>query len=154
GTYTLSNLAPGQYLIDFGCGLGGRYADQWFPGAPDAGAAELVSALAGRTSGINAVLRPAGSIRGGVTGQAGRPLAGFCVLAVNTKGALPALRGMFIVGGLVGGFGGSDQLTVTGADGTYRLSGLAAGRYKVLFVGSCLSPTRYAEQWYRGKSSA
>jgi hypothetical protein len=34
GSYIMSNLAPGQYLINFGCELGGRYANQWFPGAP------------------------------------------------------------------------------------------------------------------------
>ena len=37
GSYTLSNLAPGQYLIDFGCGSSRRYGDQWFPRARQPG---------------------------------------------------------------------------------------------------------------------
>jgi Carboxypeptidase regulatory-like domain len=155
GRYTLSNLAPGQYLIDFGCGFGGRYGNQWFPGAPDAGAAEFVSAPAGRTSGINAVLRPGGSIRGVVTGQAGHPVAGVCVAAVNTKGTLPALRGISSIGFLIGrfGIGGATQVGITGPHGAFDISGLAAGRYQVSF-SQCFPPRRYAWQWYRGKSSA
>jgi len=155
GTYTLSNLAPGQYLISFGCGFGQRYASQWFPGAPDAGAAELVSAPVGRTSGINAVLQLAGSIRGVVTGQGGHPLAGACVAAVNNKGALPDLRGGSALIGLFGpfGIGGATQVGLTDQHGAFDISGLAAGRYKVEF-SKCFPPRGYAEQWYRGKSSA
>jgi hypothetical protein len=155
GTYTLSNLAPGQYLIDFGCGFGVRYANQFFPGAPDSGAAELVSARAGRTSGISAVLQPAGSISGVVTGKAGQPLDGVCVAAVNTKGTFPAPRGIgnfrFLIGGF--GIGGANQVGITGPHGAFTISGLAAGRYHVAF-SKCFPPRGYAEQWYRGKSSA
>ena len=70
GRYTISGLAPGQYLVDFGCGSQDtRYADQWFDGAASAGSADLVSAAVGRTGGINAVLQPAGSISGVITGK-------------------------------------------------------------------------------------
>jgi hypothetical protein len=151
GTYTLSNLAPGQYLISFGCGNGNRYAAQWFPSAPTAGAAHQVSAPAGRTSGINAVLQPGGSISGVVTGQAGHPLAGICPSAVNVKGALPPLRGSGSFA--FAGTGGGGLPPITNRYGAYRISGLPAGRYQVSF-SPCAGSFRYAEQWYRDKDSS
>ncbi len=141
GRYTISGLAPGQYLVDFGCGQDTRYADQWFDGAASAGSADLVSAPAGRTAGINAVLQPAGSISGVITGTAGRPLAGVCVTTVNTKDGLSQLGAIFV----------GNQPT-TGSHGAYRVTGLAAGRYDVLFQ-PCSGASRYAEQWYRQHGS-
>ena len=154
GTYTLSNLAPGQYSISFGCGFERKYANQWFPGAPDEGAADLVSVSACRTSGINAVLQTAGTISGVVTDQAGHPLAGVCAIAINSKGAPPAERGVspieYVFG--IGGITGAYELNITGSHGTFQISGLAAGRYQVLF-GQCFRPRTYADQWYRDKAS-
>jgi len=154
GTYALPNLAPGQYSISFNCGYRQHYASQWFPGAPDQGAGDLVSVPAGRTSGINAVLQTAGSISGVVTNKAGHPLTDVCAIAINTKGNLPAARGLsgfnFIFG--IGGITGAYSLTLTSSHGTFQLSGLPAGRYQVLF-GQCLGPRTYAYQWYRGKAS-
>ncbi len=120
GKYTITGLAPGQYLIDFGCGVGSKYADQWFPKAPSAESADQISAGPGRTSGINAVLQLGGSIRGVVTNKAGHPLAGICVTATNASGlTLQATD--------IGEFG----QPATGARGTYRISGLSPGRYDV-----------------------
>ena len=142
GSYTIAGLAPGQYLVDFSCGLSSKYADQWFPGAPDAGSADLISASAGRTSGINAVLRPGGSIRGVVTNQAGHPLADVCVTAAITQSAASEF------GGAVG-----NAQPVTGQHGSYRISGLTPGRYYVSFTPCSTGTQRYAPQWYRGASS-
>ena len=150
GSYTLANLAPGQYLINFGCGSG-RYGEQWFPGAPDSGAADLVSAPAGRTANINAALQPGGTIKGVVTSEAGVPLSGVCAEALNTKGAQPTLGGSAVVG-LIFGSGYAGPLGTTISRGTYQISGLAAGRYRVAFV-PCNGSQRRAEQWYRGKTS-
>jgi len=150
GSYTLSNLAPGQYLINFGCEFGpAKYASQWFRNAPDAGTADLLSAPAGQTS-VNAVLQPAGSISGVVTGQGGHPLENVCVAAVNTTGTPPALSGSG-ASGLVGLFGSGPGAT-TNKHGHYLITGLAAGRYQVSF-SQCFGSTRYAEQWFRGKAS-
>jgi Carboxypeptidase regulatory-like domain len=148
GAYAISGLAPGQYLIDFGCGLQSRYGDQWFPDAPDDAAARLVSARAGRTSGINAVLQQGGTIRGLVTGEGGRPLGGVCVLATNTAGTPPVLPG---ISGEIASILESD-IAFTGSRGAYQLSGLAAGNYQVSFA--LCGGDRYAEQWYRGKVAA
>jgi hypothetical protein len=155
GNYTLSNLAPGQYLVDFGCGSGGRYAEQWFPSAAAPGSADLVSAPAGTTSGINAVLKPGGSISGVVTGNGGHPLAGVCAVAVDTKGgALPPVRGR--VGSLFSNILGANDYGVaalTGRHGAYQIFGLAAGSYQVTFI-PCSGSYQYAEQWYRDKATA
>ena len=148
GIYKISDLAPGQYVISFGCGLESRYANEWFPGAPDAASAESVSALAGETSGINAVLPLAGRISGTVTGKAAHPLSGVCVFAVDTKGS-SALSGTTALVATIG----EAELTLTGSRGTYQISGLAAGRYQVSFE-PCTGSSRYAQQWFRGKASA
>jgi len=148
GTYTLANLAPGQYLINFGCGYG-RYAQQYFPGAPDPAAADLVSAPAGRTANINAALQHGGTIKGVVTGEGGHPLAGVCVFAFNPSGAAAGSADALLV---VFGDGSSDQPGLTNSHGAYRITGLAAGRYQVEFV-PCAGSARYAEQFYRGKAS-
>jgi hypothetical protein len=141
GTYTISGLAPGQYFVDFGCGEDRSYADQWFDGAGSAGSAELVSADAGRTSGISAVLRPAGSISGIVTGKSGHPLAGVCAEAISTRDR----ESQFLVIG-------EPVERPTNSHGAYLISGLAAGNYHVLFI-PCSGSSRYAERWYRRHGS-
>ncbi len=147
GTYTISGLAPGNYLIDFGCGYGARFPEQWFPGAPDTGLAQAVSAGPGTTSGINAVLPYTGIMTGKVTNSAGHPLSNVCVVATNTKGTVPALRGPGLIGPFTtGAFG------YTTPKGTYKLMGLAAGHYHVSF-NDCFFRERYAPQWYPAKSS-
>jgi len=138
GTYSIPNLAPGQYLINFGCGLGASYGDQWFGETLGDHKPALVSVGPGRTAGIDAVLRPSGTITGVVTGPSGHPLAGICVTAVNTR----------LAGSVIGSVGGFGQ-PVTNARGRYRLSGLEAGSYYVSFF-ACLGPSKYAEQIYRG----
>jgi hypothetical protein len=142
GTYTFRDLAPGQYLINFNCGDEQQYANEWFPGAADPASAELVSAPAGRTANINAVLQSGGTIKGVVTGEAGHPLANVCVLALSTKDAA--------LGGSIADAG--EQLGFTGSRGSYQISGLAAGRYQVSFE-PCTESSRYAEQWYRDKTT-
>ena len=141
GTYSISGLTPGQYLVEFGCGLNTTYADQWFHAGPDSGSAELISAGPGRTSGINAVLQTAGSIRGVVTGTAGHPLAGVCVSALSASGFLVNLDDPYGPG-----------TPITGSHGAYKISGLAPGSYDVSFT-PCAGSLQYAERWYRGAAS-
>ncbi len=144
GSYSIPDLAPGQYLVNFGCGQDPGYAQQWFDRAGNSGSAELVSAPAGRTTGINAVLRAPGSISGVVTGESGRPLAGVCVSVANPNDVASS-PGNTIIGGALG-------LAVTNAHGAYTIPGLAAGRYDVAF-SPCAGASRYEEQWYRSKPS-
>ena len=139
GAYHFAGLTPGPYLLDFGCGSS-RYANTWFPNAADPGAADAVSAPVGQTAGISAVVRPAGSITGIVRGPAGKPLAGACVSAINTRDRASAII-------VIGGPG-----PTTDSRGAYKLTGLAAGRYDVLF-SQCAVNQQYPDQWYRGQDS-
>jgi hypothetical protein len=132
GLFDLAGLEPGQYEVDFGCGAP-AYADQWFPDAPDSASAHLVSVAAGQTSGISAVLEPAGAIAGVVTGQSGKPVADVCVQALDQNqpsGTSPAL---------------------TSSRGTYQITGLALGSYHVEF-SACAAHFHYATQWYRNRA--
>jgi len=143
GSYYVAGLTPGQYQVDFGCGGSPRYADQWFPNAPDQASAGLISAPVGQTSGVSAVLRPGGSITGVVRRSSGKPLAGVCVSAFSTR---DRTADTVVV---VGGFGLGPA---SNSRGIYRISGLAAGRYLVEF-SQCNSNPRFASQWYRGRAS-
>jgi hypothetical protein len=140
GHFRAGGLEPGQYLVDLGCGLSG-YGDQWWRDVPAAGDAELVSVTTGKTSSISAVLQPAGTIRGVVTGGAGLPLSGVCAQAFDSK-----IRGQALMV-----FGGSD-VAVTNSHGAYQITGLGAGTYHVYFF-PCEMHEGYAAQWYRDKAT-
>ncbi len=82
GSYRASNLTPGVYAVNFGCGVG-PVASQWFRSHKAATGADLVSASAGQvTSGISAVMHPAGAVTGTVTSRTGTPRHHICELAV------------------------------------------------------------------------
>ena len=132
GSYSIADLAPGQYLVNFGCQLDRTYANQWFGVAPGAGTPALVSAGPGRTSGINGVLSPGGTITGVVTSTSGHPLAGICVTAA--KIGQPASV-------VTSGAGLGEP--ATNSRGDYQVPGLAAGKYVVAF-SPCESSFKYA----------
>ena len=138
GRYRLANLVPGQYAAEFITGCGGgtaRYGSQVF--APQGHGGDWVSAGAGTvTAGVGVALRPAASITGTVTGSRSRRLSGICVLAIDR-----ATEGPLSITPLAG----------ISRRGVYRIGGLAAGRYKVVFL-PCGHPL-YADQWYRRRSS-
>ncbi len=142
GQFHLSGLEPGQYLLDFGCELGGGYGDQWFDDAPSAATAEVISVTAGQTSHVSAVLRPGGTVSGVVTGTGGRPLSGICVQPFSTSNRAQAAAGAT----------GTMNAPMTNSGGSYRITGLAAGSYDVEFY-PCGSDARYAAQWYRGRAA-
>jgi hypothetical protein len=143
GQYRLTGLEPGLYYVFFFVGPGclvpvtGPYESQWFPDAASSVSARLVSLPAGRTTAVDAVLKPGGTITGEVTGTSGQPLAGICVDA-----DLP-VNGTSVVAEI----GYPD----TGPRGNYRMSGLPAGRFDVSFF-PCAANFRYAQQWYRGRA--
>jgi len=110
GHYTLGGLSSGRYAVMFNsCG------------SPplDLGAVtltRLVRVIAPRhVSGVSIRLAAGGTIAGSVTATGGPadPRSGACVIAVPANPL------------------GSFQLAFTGADGRYRLTGLAAGSYQV-----------------------
>jgi hypothetical protein len=133
GSYNIANLAAGQYeVVFFSCGLS-NYVPQWYRSAPNEGAASLLDVPAvTAVTGINAVLKPAGSIAGSVISKRGHPLSVVCITAINQRSGTSVQDVIF----------DQDQ---------YVLSGLAPGRYKVRF-DDC-DGSGYASQWYSGKSS-
>ena len=136
GSYRASNLLPGTYTVTFGCGAS-RLADQWFPDQPSADTARTVSVTPARvTTGISAVMHPAGEISGTITGNAGVPLSQICVLAVRAGHPYPVV--------------GPD--TPVSRHGRYRIGQLATGRYDVQFQ-PCTLRNRYASQWYLAKAT-
>ncbi|HEX9034976.1 MAG TPA: carboxypeptidase-like regulatory domain-containing protein [Streptosporangiaceae bacterium] len=139
GVYTARNLAPGLYAASFGCFGSGPLARQWFRSQSASSNANFVSVPAGViTSGISAVLQPAGSITGSVTDSAGKPLSGICVQAVLAGSSASLIR-----------FFGPGMGFVS--RGHYTIRGLAAGSYDVQF--SNCGRGRYGSQWYKGQAS-
>jgi hypothetical protein len=136
GAFAVQNLVPGLYQVNFGCqGANPKLADQWFQAQPSAALADYVSAAPGAiTSGVNAVMRPGGSISGVVRNKAGTALRGICVLAIPHGSPYPAI--------FPNGQGRTNR------KGAYRIGALAAGTYDVQFT-DC-DQVRYASQWYKG----
>ena len=134
GKYSAMNLAPGLYQVSFGCG-GGKYVSHWYLTDPRNQSPDLLSIPVGRTSGINGIMRPAGSIAGTVTTKAGRPARATCMYLVDARSGIQVLSSVFQ--GFV-------------EQGRYKLTGLAPGSYKAFFYGC---GANYASQWYHGRST-
>lgn len=137
GSYEARNLAPGQYYVTFSPCNGTRYAPQWFAGQSAFANGSLISVGAGSTTtGVDAVLPRSGSITGVVASAAGHRLNGICVSAVNLAGQDPI----------------NYAPEVLSHRGAYRITGLAPGRYSVLF-GACGGSSHYAAQWFPAAAS-
>ncbi|HEX6930702.1 MAG TPA: carboxypeptidase-like regulatory domain-containing protein [Streptosporangiaceae bacterium] len=134
GKYRAVNLAPGPYQVNFGCG-GGAYVSHWYRTNARDQFPDLLSIPAGLTAGVNGVLRHGGSVTGVVTTKAGQRVSNTCLYLVDAKTGFQVLSSVFQ---------GDVQ------NGRYKLTGLAAGSYKVFFYGC---GTKYASQWYRGRST-
>ncbi|WP_162256304.1 carboxypeptidase regulatory-like domain-containing protein [Arthrobacter sp. Soil736] len=131
GTYTLRGRPAGSYRVQFSGNNSGA-ASQWYGGAATSSAATPVTLTAGQDlANINATLVRGASISGTVTAPAGvDPSRG------QVNFVLP---------------GGSWQNSVQiGSDGTYKVSGLPAGSYKVQFSGNSGGSL---DQWYPGAAS-
>ncbi|HUD37345.1 MAG TPA: carboxypeptidase-like regulatory domain-containing protein [Streptosporangiaceae bacterium] len=137
GVFTVRNLIPGAYAVNFGCVFGrDTYASQWFKGQPGQGTSDYVSAPAGAvTSGIDAVMRPGGFITGVVTSSAHKGLGGICVQAISHGGSFPTLDKFL-----------GHAAVFSARHGSYRIGPLAAGSYDIEF--GCVTDG-YASQWYR-----
>ncbi len=139
GTFQLTNLAPGRYLIYFGeagCALTPQaLAPQWYDNQPTQRTAMSVKVTAGAdTKIVTATLASDGAISGNVTGAGNSPLSGACVAAYAT------------------GQGMSPVYTVTAANGSYSIAYLTPGSYKVEFTAGC-GATGYRAQWWHNAAS-
>jgi hypothetical protein len=140
GTYSVTGLEPGDYVVEFapGCGSAVSYADQYSNGAPTrAEATPVVVSGGATTSSVNATMAAGGTITGTV--KAGtKAVADVCVDAY---------------------LHGTSQMVSTGystANGSYSIVDLPAGSYDVEFEGSGYCETAggdYATQWYANAAS-
>jgi Carboxypeptidase regulatory-like domain len=138
GTYSITNLPPGQYHVyvgDPGCSFSEpNLAPQWYLGEASEILSTPVSLTVGGTTTLSTVtLANDGSISGSATGQGGKPLPGVCV-AATAAGSVPVY-------------------SVTSSAGSYSIAGLPAGRYRVQFSSGC-GATGYRTQWWRDKPTA
>jgi hypothetical protein len=109
-------------------------AEQWYDGAISRAAATTVAVTAGHVhENVNAALGTDGTITGSVTGTANAPLTGICVSAIPTARYL-------------------SPVYATSSGGTYTLSGLAPGRYRLEFQSGC-GATGWAAQWWKDAGS-
>ncbi|WP_198011516.1 carboxypeptidase regulatory-like domain-containing protein [Arthrobacter sp. FB24] len=133
GSYRLAGLAAGSYKLKFS-GYNSGAISQWYNNAGTFAAAEtLVLAKGQDLSGINATLVKGASISGKVTAPAGIDMTN--------------MRVAYYAADSQSNETGSTQVA---ADGTYRLSGLAAGSYKLKFDGY---QSGALTQWYSNASS-
>ena len=136
GRYILPGLRRGTWEVSFANGCGGKYAPQWWKYAGSSSKATPLHVRRGsHITGINARLVIGGVIAGTV--RAGRPsgpgLGGVCVVAIGRGRAV----GIF-------------QQAVSHKDGSYRISGLGTGRYRVQFVPQCGTKGNYVGRSHNG----
>jgi len=134
GAYTVAGLEPGSYTVEFQDTKAG-YATQYYNAQDSAAAADPVVARLGRpTTGIDAALQPNGltGIGGTVTdGKTSVALGGVTVTVYDSAAATVGTA-------------------TTAADGTYAVTGLEPGPYRVEFA----DPSgKYVTQYFNGGTS-
>ena len=147
GSYRIGQLYTGSYEVAFigGCGNPGSVAPQAYRGDPTGFAPAQVAVTQGAdTTGIDARMRPGGTISGRTTTASGGPADGVCVSVLAITGAGG--------GGEYGGIGVSRH-------GAYGVPNLPPGQYEVLFSGlakkhrGCVASV-YADQQFSGRGAA
>jgi 5-hydroxyisourate hydrolase-like protein (transthyretin family) len=130
GTYTVTNVSPGDYVVEFRSV--GKYAPLFYNGKDSFATADTVSVVAGATAaGIDGKLTPGGAITGTATDAASNAgLPNMTVALLDSTGA-------------------ELTSTQTGPDGTYQFRGLVTGTYEVEFFGG----GTYQTLFYNGKTT-
>jgi putative cell wall-binding protein len=134
GSYSINNLTPGNYYLDFLYACDTTFSENYAP-ALYANAATLADATPvtvpiGTISGINAQLVVGGQITGHVTDSSGQPLSDVSVTAFPT-GDVPAIA----------------TSTSTDDNGDYTVIALATGPYVVEF-DACPVSGACQTQWF------
>lgn len=130
GAYTITGLAPGQYVVDFYT-WPQNYVSVFYGGALTRPSAASVPVVAGQTTaGIDANLQRGGLIQGRVTNASGAPVSGISVFATLAGSTF-------------------NSIGTTDANGNYTVAGLATGSYAVSFAAA--NGGDYATDYYPGK---
>jgi 5-hydroxyisourate hydrolase-like protein (transthyretin family) len=135
GKYTVE-LASGSYKVEFVEGsTEHNYAPQYYNAKPSWAEADPVTVTAKtNTTSVNAAMQPGGQVSGTVTNNEGKPLYGVRVAvfeADNSNTEPPSA-------------------TLTSSTGSYTISNLASGSYKVEFSANT-EIGNYATQYYNAK---
>ncbi len=141
GTYAFGNIDAGTYFLRFHDSAA-RYTEEWYNDKANIDTADGVVVMSGATTvDIDAELAPTatpalGSVAGTVTAAVGgSALASIQAIAERWSGAAWVIA----------------DTAVTGADGKYQLTDLAAGTYRIRFHDASGG---YADQWYDHAASA
>ena len=141
GNYVTQPVPDGRYRVQFNDGNVGAYATQYWDGQDLFNRATPLDVSVGADGDerrdVDAVMSPAGTIAGVVTGR-GAPAPGICVNA-NTPdpgNGYPGLAG-----------------ATTGADGRYRISGLPTDRDIRVSFHDCNQPGTFVDEWYNDVSN-
>lgn len=137
GAFTAVGLAPGQYRVHFGdTGCSGGLVPQWYLHQASFATATTITVQAGATTKLQPdTLATDGQIAGTVTGPGHAALSGVCV----TVARVPARA--------------QQPARAVSRAGTYAISSLLPGRYRVQFSAGC-GATGLATQWWQHASSA
>ncbi|MCB0185184.1 MAG: carboxypeptidase regulatory-like domain-containing protein, partial [Caldilineaceae bacterium] len=138
GTYTIDGLLPGRYRVRFSDGSTPRhYASEYYNDAADfADAQWLEMGRSTIVTGIDAQLGLPNTISGVVTDEAGAPLAD---AEVQVWRQAPQATGEILYI--------PEEWARTTADGSYQVTGIDQGNYKVSFKSGELPP-RYRQEFY------
>ncbi|WP_263422334.1 carboxypeptidase regulatory-like domain-containing protein [Arthrobacter sp. StoSoilB5] len=133
GSYKFTGLPAGSYKVRFG-GNDSRTLAQWYSNAASFETATVVSVTTGQDlTGINATLVKSATVSGKVTAPTGVDLANARVYVYKSDDP-----------------GSYASYSYVGSDGTYMVTGLPAGSYKVNFEGN---NTGALEQWHSNAAS-
>jgi len=125
GQYRAVVADPGKYNVHITADF---YVPVWANDRATRDVADVISVSAGQDTVVNAQLTPLGQITGRVTDLAGNPLAYILVAASSSEPPF--------------GFGNAE----TDFDGYYRIRGLPAGRYQVMFVDNSFG--NWVTEWW------
>jgi hypothetical protein len=135
GDYTITGLAAGEYIVAFSTPFDGTldYITQYYKEAKTFGKSTAIDLVAGEhRSNIDAALSKGGEVEGHVTKAAGGALTGIEVCAFGSEAVACA---------------------TTNFGGTYRITGLPTGSFKVGFRATPSSGLNYITQFYNNKTS-
>lgn len=138
GNYTLSNVAPGTYVVYFDTRIGVKsYLPEYYNDKTESWLADPITVTVGQAvTNINAVLQRGGYITGQVTAaDGGAPLPGVNVTAYDSQG--------------------SDQdVATTDANGVYTTTALYTGAYRLgIYPNNGGVSAAYLSEYYNNKAT-